>query len=181
VPIGFGGAQFLMDCTSHFRDRVHPGQRRYYRGDKGAHFLTAQVTTNVYGFPLNVQIGVGHNNDQGIFNATIRNFLEHENVVGLADRAYHHILLLRPDDRKTMALLCYDELGKYSSAHSAARSPVEILNSLTKTFYYAAARCHQSPEFQAFALILIYVIVAMQMSECPTFFITKVRGNNITW
>eukprot|EP01117_Protostelium_nocturnum_P000312 TRINITY_DN1037_c0_g1_i1.p1 TRINITY_DN1037_c0_g1~~TRINITY_DN1037_c0_g1_i1.p1 ORF type:complete len:182 (-),score=1.92 TRINITY_DN1037_c0_g1_i1:99-644(-) len=32
-----------IDCTSHFRCRVHPGQALYYRGDKHGHFITAQV------------------------------------------------------------------------------------------------------------------------------------------
>lgn len=32
-----------VDCTSHYRCRVHPGQACYYRGDKHGHFLTAQV------------------------------------------------------------------------------------------------------------------------------------------
>jgi hypothetical protein len=41
-----GGA---VDCTSHFRNRVHPRQADYYRGDKHAHFITAQVICSVYG------------------------------------------------------------------------------------------------------------------------------------
>lgn len=32
-----------VDCTSHYRNRVHPGQADYYRGDKHAHFVTDQV------------------------------------------------------------------------------------------------------------------------------------------
>lgn len=32
-----------IDCTSHYRQRVHPGQSFFYRGDKRAHFITAQV------------------------------------------------------------------------------------------------------------------------------------------
>lgn len=44
VEPGFAGAQFAIDCTPHFRNRVHPCQHLYYRGDKHAHFLTAQVS-----------------------------------------------------------------------------------------------------------------------------------------
>jgi len=40
---GFEGVVGAIDCTSHFRCRVHPRQGDYYRGDKGGHFLTAQV------------------------------------------------------------------------------------------------------------------------------------------
>eukprot|EP01089_Gocevia_fonbrunei_P013373 TRINITY_DN3421_c0_g2_i3.p1 TRINITY_DN3421_c0_g2~~TRINITY_DN3421_c0_g2_i3.p1 ORF type:complete len:110 (-),score=14.41 TRINITY_DN3421_c0_g2_i3:37-366(-) len=32
-----------VDCTSQYRTRVHPGQARYYRGDKKAFFYTALV------------------------------------------------------------------------------------------------------------------------------------------
>lgn len=38
-----------VDCTSHYRWRVHPGQSLYYRGDKHAHMLTAQVSLWCYG------------------------------------------------------------------------------------------------------------------------------------
>ena len=54
VTPGFAGAQFIMDCTSHYRRQVHPGQHLYYRGDKHAHFLTAQVCVSMDGLPYDV-------------------------------------------------------------------------------------------------------------------------------
>jgi hypothetical protein len=49
VPSGFCGAQVLIDCSSHLRARVHPGQQLYYRGDVGFHQLTSQVITDIEG------------------------------------------------------------------------------------------------------------------------------------
>ena len=40
LPFGFCGAQFLIDCSSHLRRRVHPGQHLYYRGDVGKEVLS---------------------------------------------------------------------------------------------------------------------------------------------
>jgi hypothetical protein len=56
IPVGFGGAQVLIDCTSHMRNRVHPGQQLYYRGDVGGHQLTSQIITDVKGIPIDIVI-----------------------------------------------------------------------------------------------------------------------------
>lgn len=66
LPVGFCGAQFLVDCSSHFRKRVHPGQHLFYRGDVGRHQLSAQVITDITGCPIRIDIALGHNNDKGI-------------------------------------------------------------------------------------------------------------------
>lgn len=85
LPIGFCGSQFLIDCSSHFRKRVHPGQQLYYRGDVGCHQLTAQVVTDIRGIPIDVSIALGHNNDKGVFNLSgFRDQIEEENVSGLS-------------------------------------------------------------------------------------------------
>ena len=55
-----------IDCTSHFRDRVHPGHSFYYRGDKGGTFLTVQLVIDLAGSKIfGFDILRGHNNDQG--------------------------------------------------------------------------------------------------------------------
>lgn len=56
VEPGFGGAQFIVDCTSHRRRRVHPGQQLYYRGDKHYHFLTAQVMVDMEGMVVGTAV-----------------------------------------------------------------------------------------------------------------------------
>lgn len=67
MDVGFCGSQFLLDCSSHFRNRVHPSQQLYYRGDVGCHQLSAQVATDIKGIPIRVDICLGHNNDKGLF------------------------------------------------------------------------------------------------------------------
>lgn len=40
---GFFNTHIAIDCTAHYRWRVHPGQADYYRGDKHAHLISGQV------------------------------------------------------------------------------------------------------------------------------------------
>ena len=56
-----------LDCTCHRRDRVHPGQSKFYRGDKHFHFFSAQVTVSFSGLYSFIVLAYGHNNDQ-VFN-----------------------------------------------------------------------------------------------------------------
>lgn len=65
LPHPFEGVVGAIDCTSHFRNRVHPRQADYYRGDKHAFFLSAQVVCGLNGIIYDVKIVLGHNNDQG--------------------------------------------------------------------------------------------------------------------
>ena len=52
-----------VDCT-HRRNRIHPGQSKYYRGDKNYHFIASQVTVGFSGMYAHVFLALGHNNDQ---------------------------------------------------------------------------------------------------------------------
>ena len=124
----------MIDCTSHVRDRVHPGQELYYRGDKHCHFLTAQVLTNVVGIILCVVIALGHNNDQGVWNKTVKQNIEDANIVGLGDRGYTHSHILSPSKIPEGSILFNKDVDEitYSKVHSMHRSPVEIINSFTK-------------------------------------------------
>lgn len=45
-PHRFEQAMGVIDCTSHFRLRVHPRQADWYRRDKHGFFITAQVCTH---------------------------------------------------------------------------------------------------------------------------------------
>lgn len=42
-------AHGLIDCSCRQRDRVHPGQKFFYRTDKKMHFIASQVVTNFAG------------------------------------------------------------------------------------------------------------------------------------
>lgn len=69
-PAFLFNAHGAIDCTTHLRWRVHPWQSDFYRGDKHAHFLTAQLAVSLAGRPWDLQLGLGHNNDQAMFGIT---------------------------------------------------------------------------------------------------------------
>ena len=56
-----------IDGTCHDRERIHPRQGDWYRGDKHRHFALAQVVSHHSGLLLDVELYQGHNNDQGIY------------------------------------------------------------------------------------------------------------------
>jgi len=101
IPSPFEGVVGVVDCGAHFRFRVHPKQANYYRRDKNGFFLTAQVVCSPQGVIYNVTLGLGHNNDQGMFNFGLQEFIETRLLKLLADRGYHHVLLVTPDDKKS--------------------------------------------------------------------------------
>lgn len=178
VPVGFCGAQLLVDCTSHMRFRVHPGQQLYYRGDVGGHQLTSQIITDVHGIPIDIVIALGifflsllssnflnllgHNNDGGVYRLTRKKDLERLNVIGLSDRGYSHHMLIRPDDEEMAAKLGL-RLDEFSCQQAKHRARVEIFNSFAKQFSYAAEKARESPEYQAFALMTIYHLVTTNL------------------
>jgi len=81
------GVVGAIDCSAHYRYRVHPRQADFYRGDKHAFFITAQVICSLQGCIWNVCLGLGHNNDAGMLN-----------IIG--DRGYHYLRIIIPDDKK---------------------------------------------------------------------------------
>jgi hypothetical protein len=176
VDYGFAGAQFIIDCTSHYRDRVHPGQELYYRGDKHAHFLTAQVwffvilltlkvVISMYGLIYSVVIALGHNNDQGVFNHSFNDYVQKHNIVGLSDRGYVHQNLVTPSTQPTNSEIDPEE---WSTVHSKYRYPVEVTNAFIKNWKFAADRVKQSPEIQGVALIVIYGLTNLLTKTYPT-------------
>ena len=59
-PPADGESDFgAIDCTAHYRNRVHPFSSEFYRGDHHRHFLTAQVVCSLHGKLWDVQIGLG--------------------------------------------------------------------------------------------------------------------------
>jgi len=157
-PVGIEGSQFAIDGTAHYRNRVHPGQRVWYRGDKKCHFMAAQVVVALNGEILAVHLAKGHNNDQGLFNITVRKIIEQDNVVGLADRGYTHNLLVSPDDVESSLRVL----------QSGTRTIVEIVIGMAKVWEYAAGRVSHPPELQALGLRVIYELTNMLLLQFPT-------------
>jgi hypothetical protein len=63
-----------IDCTPHFRNRVHPHNHDYYRGDKKGHFLSAQLVCGLEGRIYDIAIFPGRVNDQMAFSLTWQDF-----------------------------------------------------------------------------------------------------------
>jgi hypothetical protein len=148
--IGFEGTIGSIDCTPHPRNRVHPGQAMWYRGDKGYHFITAQVVCGPQKQIYAVHLGQGHNNDQGFFSITqmgAKLLGEHRKL--LADGGYSHLSLVSPNNNKS---------AFWNLQQKRKRVVIEWLNAYIKLWGFAKTRNRNSPEFQSIGLLVVYEI-----------------------
>lgn len=160
APSAFESVVGAIDCGSHYRNRVHPRQADYYRGDKHAHFLTAQVITALDGTILSVVLGLGHNNDSGMFVLSgTKEFLSNHGIKLVADRGYSHVCLVTPDD------LFHDK--KWNNVQKSLRSVVEVVIGLAKNWGTAAQRFRMNPEIHELVLIIVYTLVQLNLLSYP--------------
>lgn len=117
------------------------------------------------GLIYHVVIALGHNNDQGLFNRTMRDYISKANVVGLADRGYTHQHLLSPEKKPPESTINSDET--WSKMHSEHRSTVEIVNAMVKCWKFASGKCSIGPEEQAMGLFIVYSLVNACLKVCP--------------
>jgi len=157
IKIGINGAQFAIDATPHYRNRVHPGQREWYRSDKGGHMALSQVMVSLEGRIFSIFFAKGHNNDQGVFNLTVKDWIEEHNIVGIADRGYSHSHLVTPED--------LPEETRWIQA--SQRSIVEIMIGMCKNWEFASGRVCLSPEMQCMGLKIVYEIVNSLIIQFP--------------
>ena len=159
IPSHFKATSAAIDCTPHFRRRVHPQQGDWYRGDKHGHFMNAQVVCSLRGEIYNVQLLQGHNNDQGCFNITkVKQLLEALQLHWLADNGYSHHRLVVPDD---------SQAPSWNHKQKGLRSIVEVVIGLAKTNRIAAEVFTLSPEKQALVLMVIYQLTNMSLKRYP--------------
>jgi len=170
---GAFGTHGSVDCTSHYRWRVHPRQSDYYRGDKHAHFLTAQVgkrgfielllittilkvVSDHLGDYQNVTLGLGHNNDQGMFRLTeLDKHIEENDLYLLADGGYRHHRLITPATvPRSMEATQKDE-----------RSLVETSIGVAKGFSFAADVVRHSPEIQEVGTMVVYELAHIKIAD----------------
>ncbi|EAL61308.1 hypothetical protein DDB_G0292368 [Dictyostelium discoideum AX4] len=90
---------YAIDCTTSPICRPHPGQREFYRGDQGYHFLGVQLIVDITKFLIvDVIIGKGRNNDSGLANISGTTDLVLKNkLVILADRGYSKNKFVTPN------------------------------------------------------------------------------------
>lgn len=163
--VDFENVSAAIDGTPHFRVRTHPRQADFYRGDKHAFFWNAQVVVSIDGDILNVQLLMGHNNDQGSFNQTaMAELLERLQLLWLADKGYHHHRLVKPNDAKS---------ATWNNRQKGLRSIVEVVIGLVKNFVFAAQTVRLSPELHACLLIAIYELTQLVLREYPIRFLQR--------
>lgn len=96
---------------------------------------------------LNIQFGLGHNNDQGLMKLTgINDLLDQLEIRFLGDSGYHHHRIICPDG----VPLELEQIQKDE------RSVVEVVIGLAKGFEVAAGTFRQSPELQQYSLGCVY-------------------------
>lgn len=146
-----------VDCCTHPRARVHPGEDMYYRGDKKIHFLTSQVVTDHTGKIMRLTIARGHNNDQGLFNISkMAEWLEERQMKPLlADLGYAGRGVIVPTGAEDILASENPTASALTNKlHASQRVLVENVNSWFKNWKFASVKCHLTPEFQAMALIV---------------------------
>jgi len=153
---GHGGS---IDCSSHPRARVHPGEDSFYRTDKRMHFLSSQVVCNPTGQIMRLTIARGHNNDQGLFNMSeMAAWIEQKNVGPLlADLGYtssDQVITPFGNEERWRNEGDARSMASLNLTQTRARVIVENVNSWFKSWKFAENKCHFDPEFQAMALIV---------------------------
>lgn len=108
---------------------------------------------------LFVDLGKGHNNDQGMFSLTgLKEYLEQHNIKILGDGGYSHYLIVKPDDDRSLA---------WNNLQKSLRSVVEIVLGLTKGWDFAESRVRVSTGLQEVILMNIFNFVAEKMQMYP--------------
>lgn len=148
-----------IDCSSHFRYRVHPRQGEWYRYDKHGFFFSAQVIVDLRGIILHVKLGMGHNNDKAMLNMSgFKEYLCAHGVRWLADGGYSFEYLVTPNKHKS---------ASWNNMQKALRSVVETTIGMVKLYRLAAERVTISPELQSMCLMICYQLTNLILKQFP--------------
>ncbi len=149
-----------IDCTTHLRHRVHPRQADWYRCDKHAFFITAQIVCSTQGDCIyQVTLGQGHNNDKGMLILSgLKGRLLEWAVKLLGDRGYAAHTCVIPDDNKPI---------EWNNRQKGLRSVVETVGGLAQTFGAARTTFRGTPELQQVALMTVYHIAQHYIQTFP--------------
>jgi hypothetical protein len=108
----------------------------------------------------NVQLGLGHNNDQGMFSLTeLREYIEEHEIYLLVDGGYHHHRLIGPSNVPArVEMIQKDE-----------RSEIEVIIGMTKGFRFAGDVVRHSPEVQEVGLMINYECANIKLTDTLPF------------
>lgn len=156
--LGFEDTVGSIDCTCHYKNRTHPKEADYYRGDKHRFFIGSDVVVGENGQLYHFLFFKGHNNDQGIFNKSkVKRKMILEKFKLLADGGYKFRNLVTPDDEKS---------ANWNNQQKSSRSIVEITIGLIKT-WSVASKTVFNIEIQEMALYVVYQLQAMKLLKYP--------------
>jgi len=138
---------------------VHPRQADYYRGDKHAHFFTAQIIVSLYGEIWDVNLGLGHNNDKAMLILTnTKQYLLDNNIKLLADKGYSFVNLITPTNIKSQS---------WNNYQKGLRSIVERAIGVATFWSINSTRVRLNPELHQMAIMITYQITAMSIKQFP--------------
>lgn len=159
----FAKAIGAIDCTSHLRWRVHPWSCEWYRGDVHAHFITSQLVCALSGRIWDVRLGLGHNNDQGMFVRTgTDEELRRRDIWLLGDGGYVDARVVCPGDAPDNVNSC-----TWRQRHAGFRSVVEQDFSLVHLWQASGGVFRQQPELQEMVIQVIYALVSFKYRDWP--------------
>lgn len=168
TPHSFEGVSAALDCTPHYRDRVHPGSSNWYRGDKHAHFYNVQLVVSLQGVLLDVKIVLGHNNDKGTFKITeTHQKMDQLQLKWLADGGYGYHRLVTPDDRRSK---------EWNNTQKSLRSIVEVVAGLAKNYAICRDQFGGNPELQEMIIMSVYQLTNINLKEYPLRLHIKLPG-----
>lgn len=151
-PLGTVG---IIDATTHPRDRVHPGEDTFFRGDKKVHFVSSQVVVDHSGYVNSITIAKGHNNDRGLYRLSEMDaFLVEQNWTLLADQGYSDERLLTAISKGEELLDPYSFASLLNRQIHASRGLIEAVNSWMKNWKFLERKCKILPKAQAMFIVV---------------------------
>jgi hypothetical protein len=159
LAAAFEDARCAVDCSTHPRNRIHPGQHLIFRGDKRFHFLASQLIVGLTGKIFRLDIALGHHNDPGVaLYSGFKQFLINNGWACLADGTYGDPFIIPNADGQS---------AFWTHTQRDLRSIVESVFALVKMFEVARMKNTSSLHFHAICLYAIFQIVAMRLQQYP--------------
>lgn len=141
-----------LDCTSSYRNRVNPGQKRLYRGDHRRHALTTQLLVDQFGYVLDVVVAFGHNNDlQVLAYSGLVGVLRARGFCVLVDGGYETLdCTVAPESFMRKRRM----FSNWNSQQAAARTVVERVNGNIKNWRIVGEVARIFEDLHAIAIVV---------------------------
>lgn len=117
---------------------------------------------------IRVDIGLGHNNDRGMFKLTgMKDKLEEMVLKFLADKGYTaYSTLILPANRNNASIVD-SSIREWDKEQKSLRSVVEVVIGLVGNFKVTSEKFKQSPELQAICIMIAYQLTNWTLKQYP--------------